>query len=224
MQLSTEGVTRDYLLIRYLGNDKLYVPTDQFDRVQKFIGADQGAPKLNRLGNGAWEKQKNKVKAGLKELAFDLAALYARRQQQNGFAFSHDLPWQREFEELFPYELTDDQQKSVEQIFDDMESNRNMDRLLCGDVGYGKTEVALRAAFKAVLDNKQVAILAPTTILTQQHFNTMKKRFAGFPVTCEMLSRFRTAKEQREIISQLKEGKVDVIVGSTPPARQGCEI
>ena len=214
VQLSTEGVTRDYLLIRYLGNDKLYVPTDQFDRVQKFIGADQGAPKLNRLGNGAWEKQKNKVKAGLKELAFDLAALYARRQQQNGFAFSHDLPWQREFEELFPYELTDDQQKSVEQIFDDMESNRNMDRLLCGDVGYGKTEVALRAAFKAVLDNKQVAILAPTTILTQQHFNTMKKRFAGFPVTCEMLSRFRTAKEQREIISQLKEGKVDVIVGT----------
>ncbi len=214
VQLSTEGVTRDYLLIRYQGNDKLYVPTDQFDRVQKFIGAEQGAPKLNKLGSGAWEKQKSKVKAGLKELAFDLAELYARRQKQDGFAFSHDLPWQREFEELFPYELTEDQQKSVEQIFDDMESSRNMDRLLCGDVGYGKTEVALRAAFKAVLDGKQVAILAPTTILTQQHFNTMKKRFSGFPVTCEMLSRFRTTKEQREIIDQLKEGKIDIIVGT----------
>ncbi|HPF88501.1 MAG TPA: transcription-repair coupling factor [Candidatus Limiplasma sp.] len=214
VQLQTEGVTRDYLLIRYLGNDKLYVPTDQFDRVQKFIGADQGAPKLNRLGSGAWEKQKNKVKAGLKELAFDLAALYAKRQQENGFAFSRDLPWQREFEELFPYELTEDQQKSVEQIFADMESNRNMDRLLCGDVGYGKTEVALRAAFKAMLDGKQVAILAPTTILVQQHYNTMKKRFAGFPVTCEMLSRFRTPKEQREIVDKLKEGKIDIIVGT----------
>lgn len=214
VQLQTEGVTRDYLLIRYLGNDKLYVPTDQFDRVQKFIGAENNPPKLNRLGSGAWEKQKNKVKAGLKELAFDLAELYAKRQKENGFAFSRDLPWQREFEDLFPYELTEDQQKSVEQIFADMESNRNMDRLLCGDVGYGKTEVALRAAFKAVLDGKQVAILAPTTILVQQHFNTMKKRFAGFPVTCDMLSRFRTPKEQRDILEQLKIGKIDMVVGT----------
>ena len=138
VQLQTEGVTRDYLLIRYLGNDKLYVPTDQFDRVQKFIGAENAPPKLNKLGNGAWEKQKSKVKAGLKELAFDLAELYAMRQKQNGFAFSRDLPWQREFEDMFPYELTEDQQKSVEQIFTDMESARSMDRLLCGDVGYGK--------------------------------------------------------------------------------------
>ena len=214
VQLSTEGVTRDYLLIKYLGSDKLYVPTDQFDRVQKFIGAQNAPPKLNRLGGGAWEKQKSKVKAGLKELAFDLAALYAARQSQNGFAFSRDLPWQKEFEELFPYELTDDQQKSVEQIYADMESNRSMDRLLCGDVGYGKTEVALRAAFKAVLDGKQAAILAPTTILVQQHYNTMKKRFAGFPVTCEMLSRFRTPKEQREIVGKLADGKIDVIVGT----------
>ena len=214
VQLQTEGVTRDYLLIRYMGNDKLYVPTDQFDRVQKFIGAENAPPKLNKLGSGAWEKQKSKVKAGLKELAFDLAELYAQRQKQTGFSFSHDLPWQREFEDMFPYELTEDQQKSVEQIFADMESARSMDRLLCGDVGYGKTEVALRAAFKAVLDNKQVAILAPTTILTQQHYNTMKKRFAGFPVSCEMLSRFRTAKEQREIIEKIKNGKIDVIVGT----------
>lgn len=214
IQLSSEGVTRDYLLIRYLGNDKLYVPTDQFDRVQKFIGAENSPPKLNRLGSGAWEKQKNKVKAGLKELAFDLAALYAKRQTQQGFAFSRDLPWQQEFEDQFPYELTEDQQKSVEQIFADMESPRSMDRLLCGDVGYGKTEVALRAAFKAVLDGKQVAILAPTTILTQQHYGTMKKRFAGFPVTCEMLSRFRTPKEQADIVERLKSGKIDVIVGT----------
>ncbi len=214
VQLQTEGVTRDYLLIRYMGNDKLYVPTDQFDRVQKFIGAENSPPKLNKLGSGAWEKQKSKVKAGLKELAFNLAELYARRHKPNGFAFSHDMPWQREFEDMFPYELTEDQQKSVEQIFEDMESARSMDRLLCGDVGYGKTEVALRAAFKAVLDSKQVAILAPTTILVQQHYNTMKKRFAGFPVTCEMLSRFRTPKEQREIIAKLKEGKIDVIVGT----------
>lgn len=214
VQLETEGVTRDYLLIRYLGNDKLYVPTDQFDRVQKFIGAEHSAPKLNRLGGGEWGRQKNKVKAGLKKLAFDLAALYAARKTTQGYAFSHETPWQREFEDMFPYELTADQQQSVDQIFADMESPRNMDRLLCGDVGYGKTEVALRAAFKAVLDGKQVAILAPTTILVQQHLNTVKKRFAGFPVMFDMLSRFRTPKEQRGIIARLKEGKIDLLVGT----------
>ncbi|MEA4928658.1 MAG: transcription-repair coupling factor [Candidatus Limiplasma sp.] len=214
VQLNTEGVKRDYLLIRYLGNDKLYVPTDQFDRVQKFIGAEHNAPKLNRLGGGEWERQKSKVKAGLKKLAFDLVELYASRQHGAGYAFSHETPWQREFEELFPYELTADQQQSVDQIFTDMESPRNMDRLLCGDVGYGKTEVALRAAFKAVLDGKQVAILAPTTILVQQHFNTVKKRFAGFPVTFEMLSRFRSAAEQRDILKRLKEGKIDLLIGT----------
>ncbi|MDD3411520.1 MAG: transcription-repair coupling factor, partial [Eubacteriales bacterium] len=202
------------LLIQYAGSDKLYVPTDQFDRVTKFIGAEQNPPKLNRLGGQEWEKQKSKVKAGLKKLAFDLAELYARRQLQNGFAFSHDTPWQQEFEDGFPYELTADQQQSVAQIESDMESAHNMDRLLCGDVGYGKTEVALRAAFKAVVDSKQVAFLAPTTILAQQHYNTVKKRFAGFPVTVEMLSRFRTAKEQKETLAQLKEGKVDIIVGT----------
>ncbi|HNX61465.1 MAG TPA: transcription-repair coupling factor [Candidatus Limiplasma sp.] len=214
VQLNTEGVTRDYLLIRYLGNDKLYVPTDQFDRVQKFIGAEHSAPKLNRLGGGEWERQKSKVKAGLKKLAFDLAELYAARQRTPGYAFSHETPWQREFEDMFPYELTADQQQCVEQIFADMESPRNMDRLLCGDVGYGKTEVALRAAFKAVLDGKQVAILAPTTILVQQHLNTVKKRFAGFPVTFDMLSRFRSPKEQKEIIQRLKDGKIDLLIGT----------
>ncbi len=214
VQLNTEGVKRDYLLIRYQGNDKLYVPTDQFDRVQKFIGAEHAAPKLNRLGGGEWERQKSKIKAGLKKLAFDLAELYAARQRTEGHAFSRETPWQREFEDMFPYELTADQQQSVEQIFADMESPRNMDRLLCGDVGYGKTEVALRAAFKAVLDGKQVAILAPTTILVQQHLNTVKKRFAGFPVTFDMLSRFRSPKEQKEILQRLKEGKIDLLIGT----------
>ena len=214
VQINTEGIKRDYLLIRYLGSDKLYVPTDQFDRVQKFIGAEHSAPKLNKLGGGEWERQKSKVKAGLKKLAFDLAELYAARQKSNGFAFNHETPWQREFEDMFPYELTADQQQSVEQIFTDMESPRNMDRLLCGDVGYGKTEVALRAAFKAVLDGKQVAILAPTTILVQQHFNTVKKRFAGFPVTFEMLSRFKSPKEQKEILQRVKDGRVDLLIGT----------
>ncbi len=214
VQLHTEGVKRDYLLIRYLGSDKLYVPTDQFDRVQKFIGAEHSTPKLNRLGGGEWERQKNKVKAGLKKLAFDLAELYAARQKSTGYAFSHETPWQREFEDMFPYELTADQQQSVEQIFSDMESPRNMDRLLCGDVGYGKTEVALRAAFKAVLDGKQAAILAPTTILVQQHFNTVKKRFAGFPVTFDMLSRFKSPKEQKEILQRVKDGRIDLLIGT----------
>lgn len=214
VQLATEGVKRDYLLIRYLGSDKLYVPTDQFDRVQKFIGAEHSAPKLNKLGGGEWERQKSKVKAGLQKLAFDLVELYAARQKGAGYAFNRETPWQREFEDMFPYELTADQQQCVEQIFADMESPRNMDRLLCGDVGYGKTEVALRAAFKAVLDGKQVAILAPTTILVQQHLNTVKKRFAGFPITFDMLSRFRSPKEQKDIIRRLREGRIDLLIGT----------
>ena len=155
VQLENDGARRDYLLIQYAGNDKLYVPADQFDRVTKFIGAENAAPKLNRLGGQEWERQKTKVKSGLKKLAFDLAELYARRSKETGYAFSHDNPWQQEFEDMFPYELTEDQQKSVAQIEADMESPRNMDRLLCGDVGYGKTEVALRAAFKAVVEGKQ---------------------------------------------------------------------
>ena len=214
VQLENDGARRDYLLIQYAGNDKLYVPADQFDRVTKFIGSENAAPKLNRLGGQEWERQKSKVKSGLKKLAFDLAELYARRSKETGYAFSHDNPWQREFEDLFPYELTEDQQKSVAQIEADMESPRNMDRLLCGDVGYGKTEVALRAAFKAVVEGKQVAILAPTTILVQQHYNTIKKRFAGFPVKFDMLSRFRTPKEQREIVRKLREGELDLVVGT----------
>ena len=214
VQMDNDGVKRDYLLIQYAGNDKLYVPADQFDRVQKFIGAEHNAPKLNRLGGGEWERQKSRVKAGLKKLAFDLAELYKRRENTPGYAFEHDNPWQQEFEDAFPFELTADQQQCVAQIETDMESPHNMDRLLCGDVGYGKTEVALRAAFKAVVEGKQVALLAPTTILVQQHYNTIRKRFAGFPVTVDMLSRFRTAKEQKETLDSLAKGEVDILVGT----------
>jgi len=216
VQVPGDDVKRDYLLIRYAEDDKLYVPTDQFERVQKFIGGFRGdaTPKLNRLGGVEWGRQRSRVKAGLKELAFDLAELYAKRAKDAGHAFGQDTPWQREFEDGFPYELTPDQLQSVADIRADMESPRNMDRLLCGDVGYGKTEVALRGAFKAVLDGKQVAILAPTTILVQQHFHTIRKRFGAFPVNVEMLSRFRTAAEQRDILARLKAGKIDLLVGT----------
>ena len=214
VQMTTGGTRRDYLLIAYMGKDKLYVPVEQFSRVQKYIGNPSNPPKLNNLGGGEWQRQKKKVKEGLKKLAFDLVALYAKRSQATGYAFSPDTPWQRQFEDMFPYELTPDQEQSVAEITADMESARNMDRLLCGDVGYGKTEVSLRAAFKAVMDSKQVAILAPTTILAQQHYNTVVKRFQGFPVKIEMISRFKTAKETKEITARLREGDVDILIGT----------
>ncbi len=214
VRLQTEGTYRDYILIQYRGNDKLYVPTDQFDRVQKYIGGQEKLPPLNSLGGGDWEKQKKKVKAGLKKLAFDLVKLYAERKATPGHAFAPDTPWQRQFEDHFPFELTPDQQRAVRDITQDMEAPTNMDRLLCGDVGYGKTEVALRAAFKAVMDGKQVALLAPTTILAQQHFYTLQKRLADFPVNVDVVSRFRSAKAQRETLQRLREGKVDILVGT----------
>ena len=208
------GIRRDFLQIQYQGTDKLNVPIEQLDRVQRYIGNPQNPPKLNSLGNSEWQKQKAKVREGLKAIAFDLVKLYATRTRTAGFAFSPDTPWQREFEDMFPYELTPDQAQSVTEITADMESPRNMDRLLCGDVGYGKTEVSLRAAFKALMDDKQVAILAPTTILAQQHYNTVLKRFKGFPVRVEVLSRFRTAKEVRDILARLKAGEIDILVGT----------
>ncbi len=213
-QIRVGGVRRDYLQIQYLGSDKLNVPIEQLDRVQRYIGNPQNPPKLNSLGNSEWQKQKAKVREGLKAIAFDLVKLYATRSKATGFAFSPDTPWQREFEDMFPYELTPDQAQSVMEITADMESPKNMDRLLCGDVGYGKTEVSLRAAFKALMDDKQVAILAPTTILAQQHYNTVLKRFKGFPVRVEVLSRFRTAKEVKDVLKRLKEGEVDILVGT----------
>ena len=213
-RIQSEGSWHDYLLILYGGNDKLYVPVEQLERVQRYIGNPNQAPKLNRLGGGEWARQKGKVKEGLKTLAFDLKALYAERSQNTGHAFSPDSAWQREFEDEFPWELTADQAQSVREIREDMESDRNMDRLLCGDVGYGKTEVSLRAAFKAIADNKQVAMLAPTTILVQQHYNTIVKRFRHTGARVDFLSRFRTAAEQREVLKKLEAGDIDLIVGT----------
>ncbi|MBQ6514403.1 MAG: transcription-repair coupling factor [Clostridia bacterium] len=213
-RIQSEGCWHDYLLIHYGGNDKLYVPVEQLERVQRYIGNPNQAPKLNRLGGGEWARQKGKVKESLKTLAFDLKALYAERTQNTGYAFSPDTAWQREFEDEFPWELTPDQAQSVQEIREDMESDRNMDRLLCGDVGYGKTEVSLRAAFKAITDNKQVALLAPTTILVQQHYNTIVKRFRHTGARVDFLSRFRTPAEQREVIAKLAAGDIDLIVGT----------
>jgi transcription-repair coupling factor (superfamily II helicase) len=213
-RIQSEGVWRDYLLIQYKDNDRLYVPTDQFDRVQKYIGSTDGEPPLNSLSGGEWQKQKAKVKAGLKTLAFNLVQLYAQREATPGHAFAPDTAWTQQFDELFPYELTPDQARAVDDIRRDMESTRNMDRLLCGDVGYGKTEVAMRAAFKAVQDGKQVAILAPTTILAQQHYYTCLKRFHDFPVNIDVISRFRTPKAQREAIARAAAGKCDILIGT----------
>ena len=214
VRLASEGTYRDFLHIRYQGTDKLYVPTDQLDRVQKYIGSEGEAPKLNRLSGGEWQRQKSKVRQSIKDIAGDLLKLYAQREAVPGYAFEKDTPWQREFEDNFPYEETPDQLAAIEDIKRDMEKPKVMDRLLCGDVGYGKTEVALRAIFKAVMSGKQAAMLAPTTILVQQHYATMLNRFSGFPVKVEVLSRFKTAAEQKQILRELKEGSVDVVVGT----------
>ncbi len=213
-RVQSEGTWHDYLLILYAGTDKLYVPVEQLERVQRYIGNPNQPPKLNRLGGGEWDRQKGKVRESLKSLAFDLKELYAERMQHTGYAFSPDTPWQREFEDEFPWELTPDQAQSVREIREDMESDRNMDRLLCGDVGYGKTEVSLRAAFKAIADNKQVALLAPTTILVQQHYHTILNRFRHTGARIDSLSRFKTTAEQKETLARLAAGDTDLIVGT----------
>ncbi|MGO1368176.1 transcription-repair coupling factor [Senegalia sp. (in: firmicutes)] len=213
-QLAVDGIKKDYLSVKYSGEDRLYIPVEQMDLIQKYIGQDAGKAKVSKLGSGEWSRTKNKVKKAIKEMAIDLLQLYAKRSTVKGFSFSKDQPWQNQFEDTFPYEETNDQLKSIEDIKEDMENPSPMDRLLCGDVGYGKTEVALRAAFKATLDGKQVSILVPTTILAQQHFNTMVERFSDFPINIEMLSRFRTPKRQKEIIRDLKSGNIDIIVGT----------
>ncbi len=212
--LVVEGRKRDYLNIRYAGTDKLYVPTDQLDLIQPYALVDDIAPKLSKLGGAEWQKTKQRVNESVKKLAIDLLKLYAARQSLKGHRFSQDADWQRQFETSFPYEETLDQLQSAEDIKRDMESGKVMDRLLCGDVGYGKTEVAIRAAFKACMDNKQVAVLAPTTILAQQHYNTFVRRFGDFPFKIEVLSRFKTASEQKAVVRALKEGSVDVIIGT----------
>lgn len=212
--LVVNGQKRDYLHIKYSGTDKLYVPTDQMDLIQPYIGMGEKEPRLSKLGGAEWQKAKNKVRKSIKELAIDLLNLYAQREAANGYAFSTDNLWQKQFEDHFPYEETPDQLKAIEEIKKDMESNRVMDRLLCGDVGYGKTEVAIRAAFKAASDGMQVAVLAPTTILAQQHYNTFVRRFEEFPFNIQVLSRFRTSGEQRAILKTLREGNTDIIIGT----------
>ena len=213
-QMKIDGVTRDFLKIKYKDNDILYIPTNQLDLVQKYIGSDARSPKINSLNSTEWARTKRRVKESLKTLAAELILIYAKRREARGFAFSPDTVWQRQFEEQFPYPETDDQLRSVEEIKADMESARLMDRLLCGDVGFGKTEVAVRAAFKAVTDGKQVAFLVPTTVLAQQHHQTFTDRFRDFPVSVDVLSRFRTAKEQKHITESLKNGMLDIVIGT----------
>lgn len=209
------GAKRDYLYIRYAGQDKLYLPTDQVNHLQRYVGGgEEKAPKLHALGGSEWQRTRKKVKESVQKLAFDLLGLYAQRQRARGHAFAPDSPWQRELEDSFPYQETQDQLRSINDIKGDMEAVRPMDRLLCGDVGYGKTEVALRAAMKAVMDNRQVAVLAPTTVLAQQHFRTFSERFAPFPVRVEVLSRFRSLQQQKVVVEGVNNGSVDVIIGT----------
>jgi len=213
-QLVVDNVKRDYLRIMYRGGDSLYIPTSQLDLIQKYIGNEDRPPKLNKLGGTEWVKTKRKVKESLKELASELIKLYAQRQSLKGFAFSPDTVWQKQFEDMFPYQETPDQLKCIEEIKADMESEKVMDRLLCGDVGYGKTEVAVRAVFKAVMDGKQAAFLVPTTILAQQHYETFRERFREFPVTVDVISRFRTPAEQKRILKDVQAGNIDVLIGT----------
>ncbi|TMC98916.1 MAG: transcription-repair coupling factor [Chloroflexi bacterium] len=216
VKLNMTGVEREYLLIQYAGTDKLYIPTDQLDRVTRYISMGEAVPALSKLGTTEWTRVKSKVKESVQDIARELLRLYSEREASKGFAFSPDSeqPWLQELEDAFPYEETPDQIRAIEEVKADMERPRPMDRLVCGDVGYGKTEVALRAAFKAVLDQKQVAILVPTTILALQHFNTFKERLEAFPVRVELLSRFRSEKEQKQVLEDLALGKVDIIIGT----------
>ncbi|MFL5804378.1 MAG: transcription-repair coupling factor [Roseiflexaceae bacterium] len=207
-------IEREYLNLRYAEGDRLYVPVDQVDRVSRYIGAGDAVPTLTRLGTQDWERAKRKARAAVQELANELLQLYAQRQLSEGYAFSPDSAWQRELEDAFPYIETDDQIRAIADVKRDMEQQQPMDRLICGDVGFGKTEVALRAAFKAVQDGKQVAVLVPTTVLAQQHYDTFSRRVAAFPVTVEMISRFRSAKEQEEIGRRLASGAIDIIIGT----------
>jgi len=213
-KLEAGGIDKDYLVVQYAGEDRLYVPTEQISSIQKYIGGEGHGPKLNRLGGNEWARTKKKVKESVQAMANDLLALYAAREAAVGYRFSPDTVWQRDFEAMFPYTETPDQLRAIEAAKKDMESSRAMDRLLCGDVGYGKTEVALRAAFKAVMDGKQVALLVPTTILAQQHYHTFKERMEAFPVSLGLLSRFRSQKEQEETVKGLKLGTIDIVIGT----------
>ncbi|RME89833.1 MAG: transcription-repair coupling factor, partial [Anaerolineae bacterium] len=211
---SLEGYEREFLCVEYENGDQLFVPVHQADRLTRYVGPDGSLPPLDRLGGGEWTRRKRRAREAVRQVAQELLELYARRQVARGFAFSPDTDWQRELEASFPYIETPDQVRALEEVKRDMESPRPMDRLLCGDVGYGKTEIALRAAFKAVMDGKQVAMLVPTTVLAQQHYETFRQRLAPFPVRVEMLSRFRTPREQEEVLLGLLDGSVDIVIGT----------
>ncbi|MDR3225631.1 MAG: transcription-repair coupling factor [Clostridiales Family XIII bacterium] len=213
-RLEIQGAEKDYLKIRYSGGDHLYVPVEQMSFIQKYIGGGESHPRVNKLSSGEWKRAKARVKADIAHMAADLAALAAERRMARGHAFSPDAEWQMEFEDRFPYDETEDQLKAIASIKADMEKPQPMDRLLCGDVGYGKTEVALRAVFKCAADGKQAAVLVPTTLLASQHYTTFSERFEDFPFKVEMLSRFRTAAEQKKIVSDLASGRVDVVIGT----------
>ncbi|MDR1548235.1 MAG: transcription-repair coupling factor [Hungatella sp.] len=213
-KIEQDGVIKDYLKVEYADNGNLYLPATRLDGIQKYAGAEAKKPKLNRLGGDQWNRTKARVKGAVKEIARDLVQLYAARQQTHGFQYGEDTVWQKEFEEMFPYEETEDQWDAIEAAKTDMESKRIMDRLICGDVGYGKTEIALRAAFKAVQDGKQVVYLVPTTILAQQHYNTFAQRMKDFPVRVDLMSRFRTAGQMKKTLEDLKRGLVDIVIGT----------
>lgn len=209
------GVVKDYIKIRYAGSDMLFVPVTQLDLVTKYIGGkEDSVVKLNKLNSAEWAKTRARVKKAVKDMADELIKLYAKREAAQGYAFGPDTDWQNDFERRFPYDETDDQLRCIQEIKDDMEKPSPMDRLLCGDVGFGKTEVAIRAAFKCVMDGKQCAVLVPTTILAWQHYQTFRKRMEGFPVKVDILSRFRTPREQEQVLEELRRGQVDIVVGT----------
>jgi transcription-repair coupling factor (superfamily II helicase) len=212
--LEMDAVEREYLLVQYEGSGELYVPIHQADRLSRYVGADDRPPRLNRLGGAEWGRVRKQAQQAVEEVAEELLELYAAREASTGHAFSKDSPWQAELEAAFPYIETEDQMHAIGDVKSDMEKAQPMDRLICGDVGYGKTEVALRAAFKAVMDGKQIAILVPTTVLAQQHYNTFRERLQAFPVEVEMLSRFRSRREQLQVLERLAAGQVDVVIGT----------
>ena len=213
-KVEVDHVVKDYMKIEYSGGSNLYIQATQLDVLQKYAGSDAKKPKLNKLGSQEWNKTKSRVRGAVANIAKELVALYAARQEEQGYQYGPDTVWQREFEELFPFEETEDQTAAIEATKADMESPRIMDRLICGDVGYGKTEIAIRAAFKAVQENKQVVLLVPTTILAQQHYNTFVQRMKDFPVRIDLLCRFRTAAQQKKTLEDLKKGLVDILIGT----------
>ena len=214
-QVEVEKTIRDYIKIEYADHGNLYILATQLNLIQKYAGKDaEGKPRLNRLGGKEWGRTKERVRKAVREIAGELVQLYRARQEKEGHVFSEDTVWQKEFEELFPFEETEDQIRAIEDTKRDMESKKIMDRLICGDVGYGKTEVALRAAFKAVSEGMQVSVLVPTTILAQQHYHTFTNRMKDYPIRIDLLSRFRSPSEQKKTLAELKKGQVDIIIGT----------